>query len=65
MRYANANVNLMVENGILIKSWININVDASAKIRENIICVEKIIFGIPVHVFVKMANNQKVLLMIQ
>ena len=50
----------MVENVYQIKSGIIINIDVSAKIRETIICLEKNIFGIPVHVLVKMFNIQKV-----
>ena len=46
----------MVEIVIQIKSGITINVDASAKIRENIMCAKKITFGILVHVLVKMVN---------
>ena len=49
----NVNVNLMIENLIQIKSGITINTDVSAKIRENIVCVKKIIFGVLVLVLVK------------
>ena len=49
------NVNLNVENVIQIKSGITINVDVSEK---------KIIFGILLHVNVKMKNIRQVLLMI-
>ena len=42
-----------------------INVAVSTKIQENILSVKKIIFGIQVHIPVKMINIQKVLLMIQ
>ena len=63
--HANVNVNLMQENVTQIKSGITINVDVSAKIRENIICVKKIITGILVHVLEKMLNIQVVLLTIQ
>ena len=47
------NVNLMVESLTQIKNGIMINVDASVK---NIIFVKKIIFGILLHVVVKMVN---------
>ena len=50
------NVNLMVKNVIQTKSETTINVDVSAKIKENIMCVKKIIFGILAHVLVKMLN---------
>ena len=53
MYYANVNVNLMAENEIQIKSEIIINVDVNIK---NIIYVKKIIFGILLHVYVKMVN---------
>ena len=43
----------MVENVIQIKSGIAINVDVSVK---NIIYVNKIIFGILLHVVAKMVN---------
>ena len=49
------NVNLNVENEIQIKSGITINVDVSEK---------KIIFGILLHVDVKIKNIRQVLLMI-
>ena len=42
--------------------WNMVNVDVSVK---NITYVKKIIFGILVHVFVKMENIQQVLWMIQ
>ena len=60
MYYANVNVNLIVESVTQIKSRIMINVDASVK---NIAYVKKIIFGILLHVVVKMVNVQPVLLM--
>ena len=53
MYYANVNVNLIVESVTQIKSRIMINVDASVK---NIAYVKKIIFGILLHVVVKMVN---------
>ena len=46
----------MVENITQIKIEVKINVDVSAKIRENIRCVKKIIFGILVYAFVKREN---------
>ena len=46
----------MVENVIQNKSRISINVDVSTEIRENNMCAKKTIFGILVHVPVKMVN---------
>ena len=51
--HANINVNLMEENAIQIKSRIAINVGVSVK---NIIYVKKIVFGILLHLVVKMVN---------
>ena len=51
--HANVNVNLMDENLIQFKIGIMINVNASAK---NIIIVKLIIFGILLHVVVKIEN---------
>ena len=51
--YANVNVNLMEQNVIQINDGITINVDASVK---NIIYVRKNMFGILVHVIVKIEN---------
>ena len=51
--HVNVNVNLMEENLIQINGVIMINVDVSVK---NIIYVEKIMFGILLHVIVKMKN---------
>ena len=48
------NVNLMKENVIQINGGITINVDWSVK---HIMYVKKIIFGILLHVVVKMENN--------
>ena len=56
MYHGNVNINQKAENVIQIKSGTTINVDVSAKIQENIICAKKIIFGIHVHVLVKMIN---------
>ena len=61
----NANRNLEVGNVIQIKNGITINVNASAKIRVNIISAKKIIFVILVHVLVKVVNIQNLLLAIQ
>ena len=47
------NVNLMSENVIQIKSGIMVNVGVSVK---NIVYVEKITFGILLHVVAKMIN---------
>ena len=52
MYHANANVNLMVENLIQIKSGIILNVDTSSKN----IYVKKIIIGILLYVVAKMVN---------
>ena len=49
--HANVNVNLMEENVIQINGGIMINVDVSVK---NIMYVKKIMFGILLHVIVKM-----------
>ena len=56
MYHANVNLNLVVENVILIKSGITINVDVTVKIWKNIMYVKKIIFGILLHVVAKMVN---------
>ena len=55
--HANVNVKLMVENLTRIKSEITIYVDVNAKFWKNIMCAKKIIFGILLHVLVKMGNN--------
>ena len=44
--HANLNVNLTVKNLIQIKSGITINVDASVKIKKNIVFAKKTIFSI-------------------
>ena len=54
--HATVNVNLTLQNAIWVRNESTKNVDVSAKIQENIICVKKIISGIQVHVFVKMAK---------
>ena len=61
----NVNVSLMVEDVIQVKSRITVNVGVSAIIQKNIMCVKKIIFGILLHVAVKMVKIQQILLMIQ
>ena len=52
----------MSQNVIQINGRIAINVDVSVK---NILYVRKIMFGIPLHVIMKMENIQQVLWMIQ
>ena len=52
----------MVGNIIQIKSGITINNDVSAKIRENNMCMRKVIFRITVYVTVKKINVQEILL---
>ena len=54
--HANVNVNFIEEVVTEIKSGIMINVDASVK---NIIYEKKIVFGILLHVVVKMGNIYK------
>ena len=63
--HVNVNVNLMVENVTRIKSGIIINVFVSAKIQKNIMHAKRIIFGILLHVVVKMLNIYQLLLTIQ
>ena len=71
--HANVNVNFMVENVIQIKSGTLINVKSGTLIKVNVrvnvqknfICAEKIIFGILLHVPVKMVNIYKLLFVIQ
>ena len=46
MHNAYVNVNLRVVNVIQIKRGIIINVNVNAKIKKNILCTEKITFGI-------------------
>ena len=50
------NVNLTVKNVTQIKSEIMINVSGGAKMQRDIRHVAKIIFGILLHVVVKMLN---------
>ena len=49
-------MNLVIENVVQIKSGITINVDASVKIGNNLMCREKILFGILVQVVVKITK---------
>ena len=56
------NVNLVEESVIQVNDRIAINVDVCGK---NVIYVKNIIFGILLHVFVKMLNIWQVLWMIQ
>ena len=54
----------MVENVTRIKSGTTVNVGVREKTQKNIMHAKKIIFGILLHVVVKMVNMQEVLLMI-
>ena len=56
--YVNTNINLMVEVVTQINVGIMIKVDVSVK---NFMYAKKIIFGILLHVIVKMENIQQVL----
>ena len=56
MHHANGNVIWMVRNVIQAKSGITVNVGFSIKTRYNKMRAKKIIFGILLHVFVKIAN---------
>ena len=58
----NLNVELMEENVIQINGEITINVDVIVK---NVMHVKKIMFGIALHVIVKMENISQVLWIIQ
>ena len=51
--YSNANVNLMKENVIQINGGITVNVDVYV---ENLMYKKYIIFGIPLHVILKIEN---------
>ena len=53
MYHANVNINLMEENVVQVNGGIMINVDVSVK---NVMYVKKIMFGILLHVSVKMEN---------
>ena len=46
----------MVENVIQIKCGIEVNVVATVKVKKNIECAKKILFGMLIHVAVKMVN---------
>ena len=61
MYHANVNANLMEESEIQIKIRIIVNVKASVR---NIIYVRKIMFGILLHLVVKMVNILQILLTI-
>ena len=56
MYHAGVNVSLMVKNVTQIESGITLNVSVSVKIPINIMCVKKVIFGILLHVVVKMVK---------
>ena len=60
--HANVNVNFLIENIIQNKSGKIINIDVSVK---NIIYVKKIMFGILLHVVVKLVDIEQILRMIQ
>ena len=49
----------------LNQKWITTNINVNVKIWKKLKCAKMIIFGILLHGVVKMANIQKVLLMIQ
>ena len=53
MYHANVNVDLMEENVTQINGGITINVDVNVK---NVMYVKKVVFGILLHVVVKMDN---------
>ena len=55
----------MVGNVIQVKIGITINAIEGVKIRENIMYGKKIIFGILIHVLVKIVNIKDVSLVIQ
>ena len=61
MYHANVNANLMEESEIQIKIRIIVNVKASVR---NIIYVRKTMFGILLHLVVKMVNILQILLTI-
>ena len=55
--HANVNVNLMIKTVIQMKSGIMINDNsANVKIQKDIVCAKNIIFGILLHVAVKVVN---------
>ena len=59
------NVSLIVKNLTQIKSGTTISVGVSLIISKNIVCVEKVIFGILQNVAAKMVNMQELLLVIK
>ena len=62
MYHANVNVDLMEEIVIKVNGRIMINVDMSVK---NVMYVKTIMFGILLHVIVKLENRYQVLWIIQ
>ena len=54
--HAGVNGNLLVANVTRIKSGITINVNVSAKIKENTMSAKRFIFGILLHLVAKIAN---------
>ena len=61
--HVTVNVNLIVPNINQIKIGIKINVhNATVKIQQNIVYVERIAFGIQVHVLFSLINIQKIML---
>ena len=60
--HVNVNVNLMEKDVIQINGGIMINVNVTLK---NVIYVKKIMFGIPLHIAVKMETFYQVLWLIQ
>ena len=63
--HVNIKVNLMVENVIQIKSGMTANVGRIANTQKKHSVCKKNIFGILLHVVVKMVVIQTVLLMVQ
>ena len=59
-----SNVNLTKKNVTQIKNGITIKANLTVTIQQNIVCTQKIIFGILKHVLVKMINIQEELLVI-
>ena len=55
----------MVKNVIQIKSRITINISTSVKPKKTLCLKKKVMFGILLHVVLKMVNMWEVLLMIQ
>ena len=50
------NASSIVENATQIKIRIAINVDMSVRNRKNVFCAKNILFGILLHVILKMIN---------